>query len=173
MPLRNSSRRRVPTTAAAGVPAPLVVPVLEQEQDEWCWAACMVMVLRYRGDHTTEQCQLAAIRTGNSLCCADPSVCDCPCPVQKATEIYVHLGLQVTTAPGAPPFSTFASEFASSRPVQIGTSVASNGHALVVTWAGPLDTGPHLRLIDPLFPAVVVWPYATVQNTAMATWTGL
>lgn len=172
MPLRNSSRQRVQVQALAA-PNPLPVPVLEQEQDEWCWAACIVMVLRYRGDPATQQCQLAAERTGYAQCCQDPLGCDCPCPVPMAGQLYNQVGLPATLTLGAPPFATFTSEFAAARPVHVATSADGTGHALLVTWAGQQNAVPHLRLIDPLIPALVLKRYSHVQNEAMAAWTGL
>ena len=35
------------------------VPQIAQEQSNWCWAACVEMVLRYYGELAVQQCELA------------------------------------------------------------------------------------------------------------------
>ena len=58
----------------------LNVPLVTQEQDEWCWAAVSKSILNYYGD-SVSQCQIAEYTRetatwnnfGNVDCCTDPS----------------------------------------------------------------------------------------------------
>jgi hypothetical protein len=175
MPLRNSTPRKVPVPgpAAAAIAPPLPVPVIWQEQDEWCWAACIVMALRYYGDGATEQCQLAAELTGKNGCCADPLDCDTPCEPDDVQPLYDKVGLLATGSLGVPTFGDLESEFAASRPVEVATSANRAGHALIVTWAGLQNGLPHILLNDPEPPATVLWSYSELASKTIATWTGI
>jgi Papain-like cysteine protease AvrRpt2 len=175
MPLKNSTLQNVPVAGAVALAAtaPLPVPVIWQEQDEWCWAACIVMALRYYGDGATEQCQLAAALTGKNGCCADPLDCNIPCEVDHVQPLYDKVGLLATGSLGVPAFGDLESQFAASCPVEVATSVNAAGHALIVTWAGLQDGQPHILLNDPEPPATVLWSYSELTSRTIATWTGI
>src|SRR4051812_28367077 len=84
MPLRQGNGRALDIEASLGGGG-LDIPPIGQEQTNWCWAACMQMVLTKLGN-AVQQCSLADSAHGQRGCCGAPSSRLCNKPV-KASDI--------------------------------------------------------------------------------------
>jgi len=144
-----------PLTLAAPVhwAARVNVPQITQEQSEWCWAACAQMVLRYYGNSSVRQCDLAAKLFGQG-CCEDPgsTLCNQPAQVQDIAGIYSDWGRpsKPKYVSSSVPFSTLQAELNAQRPVEVGFIWnKGTGHQAIVCGWGVDSTGPLLLVNDP------------------------
>jgi len=117
----------------------LPVPQIYQEQTQWCWAACAIMVARYYGDMNNQQCDLASWLFSQPNCCSDPSssLCNGPCRWEYICDVYespLAFARCVAYAGYIPPAS-IKYEIDRGRPIECGfvLSDASVGHSVIVS----------------------------------------
>ena len=128
----------------------LNIPLVRQEQTQWCWAACAVMVLRYYGS-SVKQCELADRMFGLSGCCNAPSSSVCNDSISEGgiCALYNDFGLSCNGYSGTITMDMIESEINQDRPVEccfkLGTLVS---HAVVII--GYYDDASVLYM-DPLF----------------------
>jgi len=115
---------------------PLTVPMIFQEQSNWCWAACTEMAARYYGKQAP-QCESANYLFGRNDCCTLPSSEPCNKPIPDndpgaITRVYSHWGIQ-SQINYPVPYEVLESEIASSRPVGLAFRWNNGGgHAAIV-----------------------------------------
>ena len=113
----------------------LPVPYFEQEQSNWCWAACCQMFLRFRDPQNTErQCDMAS-RQFNGRCCASPqsAACDLGCWPEDAYDAY---SVAYAKQGSAASYRAVKAELAAGRPVQV-----------YYEW-GPLGMSSHVAMVS-------------------------
>jgi hypothetical protein len=171
MALQGSSPHPISIAAPPG--DALTVPPIQQEQDNWCWAACTLMVLSFYGNTANRQCQLAAQLTGLPDCCLDPASCDVACEVSDVAPLYHLLNVVTTPMDGIAPFATLQTEFAAERPVEVATLDDGLGHTLVGRWAGLISGVEEVLFNDPWDGGVYLLQYTTLKATGIASWIGI
>jgi hypothetical protein len=136
MPLTTSKRIPIPPPAP-GAPAPEtnVLPArwIEQEQLNWCWAACCEMVFKMNGAITDSQCEIVTTRFAIP-CCANPASDQCDRGEWPET-VYPLYGYHCSPAWQVISFDDICQEIDDGRPVEV-----------YYAWAGP-DGGAHVALI--------------------------
>ncbi|MEM7725857.1 MAG: papain-like cysteine protease family protein [Cyanobacteria bacterium P01_A01_bin.45] len=127
----------MPTPTLGGASSVLVnFPEIIQEQSEWCWAACIQMVLKYvdNSDSTT-QCKIVSQGLGISGCCNNlsSSICNKPLQVPKVKEEWEKNGFSSIYNEFAIQFPTVVNEINQGRPIEIGWKYnGPGGHALLI-----------------------------------------
>ena len=112
------------------------VPQIAQEQSNWCWAACVEMVLRYYGELAVQQCELANELFSRSECCSEPSSPDCnkPCEIENILKLYSRKHIHSKYVDKNVPFSTLQSEIDADRPVEVAfyQRRKQKGHLVII-----------------------------------------
>lgn len=170
MPLRVS-----PGKPIAPAPPPLGakvlnVPLIMQEQTQWCWAACADMVLHYYGNVAVRQCDLANWLFGLSDCCSVPSssLCNRPCQVSDVCRVYNAFGLRCYSGSGTISFGAIQFEIDQNRPLEPGLAwTGGGGHVVIVR--GYYDDGK-VHVNDPWYGQGAI-TYADLVNAyGLGTW---
>ncbi|MDP8237340.1 MAG: C39 family peptidase [Candidatus Erginobacter occultus] len=129
-----------PVTAPAGT---LAVPVITQQQEQWCWAGSCQMILSYYG-YSATQCAMANWCFYQSTCCNNVvwprgtgSSCNKPNWIfgysRDMQDVLIHWGpIYGVGVSAALSWSTVQSESNAGRPFVIGFQwTGGGGHALV------------------------------------------
>ncbi len=152
-----------------------------QRQSEWCWAACLQMVLGKFGI-TKSQCELANAATGNHECCdseanASSSLCDQPIQVLQYASEYAKYQVASNLQTQSLSYAAAQQEIASDRPVQVGIQWSFGGHAvLVVGWDDSADgqyllvNWPTLSPSDPSASGSMLYQELLSPNNSAGTW---
>jgi Papain-like cysteine protease AvrRpt2 len=138
----------------------LEVPRDRQRQGEWCWAACVRMVLLYyHGRRAADQCAVVGRRVGRADCCADPSKPECnrPCAPKFMGSVWRSWGLAARShfrrgrLLGWLDAGALRREIEEGRPVQLGFRWSwGGGHAVVVRgWRETADGRLFFLVNDP------------------------
>ena len=131
------------------------VPHIEQEQTNWCWAACIEMVLRYYDTSVAQQCELAnELFVGVPDCCSEPSSPECnkPCEIEEISTLYLHRNIQSQLVDENVSFSTLQSEIDADRPVEIlfqYKQKEKRGHLVIVRGWYTIETEEYVHVNDP------------------------
>ena len=129
------------------------VPQIAQEQPNWCWAACIEMVLRYYNDPIVQQCELANELFGQSKCCSEPSSPECnkPCEIEDISKLYSRSGVHSQFVDENVPFSTLQSEIDADRPVEVVfyQRQKKQGHLVIVRGWHIAETEEFVHVNDP------------------------
>jgi hypothetical protein len=142
IPIQVTRRRRAPRSAVglAAAPPMLAVPYFQQQQTQWCWAACTQMVAAYMNKPPVQQCDLANLLHGQTNCCASPSsaACNAPCPTAQVPVVYGHLGINCLTNLWPVNAAVLLNELQQGRPVEVGYLwYAGGGHVAIVRGITP------------------------------------
>lgn len=133
----------------------LCLPVIAQDQNQWCWAACAEMILKYYKETGIGQCDLAnlAFADAGGGCCRVPSSSLCDKKLSdpqigqlfdmKAVRIHYHY-----TA-NSVPFAVVQGEIDNCRPVQIGVTQRGGGHVAIIKGWFTAQMGEYLIVNDP------------------------
>lgn len=159
MPIRVQQRTDIPATGGPSGAGPLPVPLIEQEQTQWCWAACAEMVLRYLGNGGVAQCDFANFLFGESSCCTTPdsSTCNSPCEIDDVSLVYGNWRIQSSLAGTALTFDVLEQEVAALRPVEVGYIWnGGGGHLALVVQTATSDGQPLVVVNDPKFGSHIV-----------------
>jgi len=151
----------------------LSVPQINQEQTQWCWAACADMVLHYYGNSGVRQCDFANWLFGQTGCCASPSspVCNQPCAVNDVQRVYTQWGILSAPSSGTVPFSTLEFEINGDRPVEVAYAwTGGGGHVAVVSGWDRNATGPFVRINDPAYGSGGVYYSDLLTAYGLGTW---
>lgn len=95
----------------------LAVPYAQQEQNNWCWAACCQMLLSLLGKPSLSQCQIAEDEFHGS-CCRNPSSATCDLGQWPETAYPAH-GIQLDRIDGALSEGTLRSEIDAGRAIEV------------------------------------------------------
>jgi hypothetical protein len=180
MPIKNTRRAKI-TPAPLGLGAgPLGVPMIKQEQTQWCWAACADMTLDYYGNAGVAQCDFANWLFGQSGCCTIPtsSLCNRPCQVQDVSRVYTNWNIQSSLIQSNVAFSTLESEIIKSRPVEVAYAwTGGGGHVALVIQTSIINNRPVVRVNDPAYGSGGVYYDDLLTAYGMGqwlvTWTGI
>jgi hypothetical protein len=134
MAVRKSTRIKLKPSRPGARAERTGVPMIIQEQSNWCWAACADMVVHYYGFPVVRQCDFANWLFGQSGCCFAPgsSLCNRPCSEADVSLIYFNWGIQSSLVASSVPYSVLDSETVSSRPVEVGLAWNGGGGHLVL-----------------------------------------
>ena len=153
--------RRLPAAAAAVAPAAAATPVVLsvdqvfQEQSQWCWSACAVMVFGYYFPTIpARQCELAGWLSGNA-CCMNPgsSFCNIPCPASPSPTkpgdlacvegVFKSHGVQCFAVGNAITQDALLVELQSGRPIGLGLRLGNSAKHMILVRGFYSDTGHH------------------------------
>lgn len=167
-----------PSPGAEAAAAPAVLPINRVQQDEtnWCWAACCLMVFSAAGQTTDQQCDLATKLFG-SQCCNSPDSCTCD---QGAwpNDAYAAYQYNSQKVQGTVPIETIRQEIDANRPVEVYLLWNGGAAAHVVLVTGYYDDGS-LDVLDPANDGKTgQWTYdqlcsAFGNGNWEMTWTGI
>lgn len=104
-----------------------------QENDMWCWAACIKMVLDYQGARRIEQCEIVKKAFGISQCVNRPGSCY---NIEDGASGWVIDGKRVSASVDFSPSAfELVDQLAYKNPVIIGLNMPGQnvGHAYVLT----------------------------------------
>lgn len=137
------------------------VPVVYQEQDQWCWAGCTKCILNYF-KYTVNQCDIAdytrTVSTWHSYgavnCCTDPGVgCNYWNYMYGCTgsleDILMHFDAITTHHQGALTISEMQTEATNKKPTVFHWSWYSGGGHFVV--GSGADAGGNVHYMNPWF----------------------
>ena len=146
-------------------PALLAVPEYGQRAEEWCWAACVQMILAYYGVKV-DQCDIVNRRFNSTVCCQDPEdpSCNAPLSVVDVAMAYRDWNKSAVCIQSTD-ITLIENEISAGRPLQVGL-VWNDGsaHAAVVCGASEGEFGPILQVNDPKYGAGSVYQ----QNLELA-----
>ena len=129
------------------------VPQIAQEQTNWCWAACIEMVLCYYGTSAVLQCELANELFSRSDCCSEPSNPECnkPCEIEDISNLYARRNIQSQFVDENVPFATLQSEIDAARPVEIVfyQRREQRGHLVIVRGWHTIEAEEFVHVNDP------------------------
>lgn len=110
-------------------PVLLEVPYIRQEQVQWCWAACALMVARFLGRAGSSQCELADFLHGQTACCTHSSSSECnrPSPYLGIGKVFTHLQVHSISHTWAVNLQVVLRELRENRPVEIGLLWSGGG----------------------------------------------
>jgi hypothetical protein len=148
------------------------VPQIPQAQSNWCWAACAQMVLRFYGNDTVQQLDIASRFFGPESC-ADPGsdLCNSAAQVDYLALVYSQWGRKVAYTPDKVSFDILQSEINANRPVEIGfQGDDGNGHQVLVCGYNFDSTGPYLLVNDPLWGSGAVYYDNIVVAYGQGSW---
>lgn len=168
MPLRVTKGKPIviPPVSLGAVTTTTNVPILKQEQTQWCWATVMQMVFQKYGDTTTQQCSLSNTAFGNTVCCASPSssLCNKPLPVIQISSEWDKFKFSAKFVNGLIEFSDLQNEINNDCPVEIGFKWSGGGgHAVVVIGWDIINLVPHVLIHDPSR-GILTIPYEKVKT---------
>jgi hypothetical protein len=165
----------IPTGAPSAGVAQLVppLPMVLQRAEEWCWAACLQMVLNRSGVNV-QQCDVVNKVFNETICCATPEDEACNQPVDPADIVsaYEKCGrhAQLITSPIR--FEDLQDEIAvRGRPVEVGMAWAGvGGHVAMVWGAGIGSQGPVLLVNDPKYGTGFVYYVNLLRAYGLGSW---
>lgn len=145
-----------------------------QRQSNWCWAACVQMVLNYRGVPVTQEQVVQRIFAG-----AVPNVPGQPNQILTALSGWAFTGNGQPVVLRSSPFAFDGSEIvrdlAERWPIVVGVNMGSSGHAFVLTavtygvdpWNRPIFRSAILRDPWPGNPSRIEVPWPQFQQRWM------
>jgi hypothetical protein len=130
----------------------LQVPLIGQQTDFWCWAACGEMLMKYLG-HDVPQCQQVTHRYGaewNVDCCTDPIPHEC---IRSALPDFGFYGFasQTTDNGVALSFDQLKAQIDAGKPVAFAWDFPGLGRHMMVA-AGYAQSKQLLLINDPWGP---------------------
>lgn len=154
MPLCCASATPVPISvglALGASPSLLNIPLIKQEQDQWCWAAVMEMVLRFHGGASDPQCDLASTAFGLNGCCNHPdsSLCNRPLPVMRISSEWSRYGISSSHKSNPVSFAEIMKEIDSKRPLELGLKWTEGGGHAVLLIGYDDESTPKVHIHDP------------------------
>ena len=132
-----------------------IYPYEHQNADNWCWDACVRMVLTYYNIPVESQCQIANRFLRQTECCnaSMPAACDQGYDPTGITNIYNAYGVVATYAAATLDEPTLQAELDANRPVEVMYCWTGGGaHVALVFGYYTDDTGaPLYQVSDPWF----------------------
>lgn len=151
MPLRTRHKTLVPLKANRAIkPQKLTVPMIGQDQTNWCWAACLQMVLAYTKQHH-KQCDFASFAL-NCFCCQIPVPYYCNSPLNAAdiSKLFTQYRINSAYTEGFVTFATLSAEIESRRPVEAGILWNDQtGHVVLVVGTAIISGKQVVYINDP------------------------
>jgi Papain-like cysteine protease AvrRpt2 len=166
------------------MPKYINIKLLYQHESEWCWAACLEMILKSRWSDAPSQCELAGDAFDVEGCCRSPAdrLCNRPLPVWRIAGELANYGIPYVFHESRVSEERLVEEVTRNRPVLLGLQFdwsdgGTSGHAvLVVGWDENQD-GRFLIVHDPARGIGSDWyedlSSAYGRGRWYCTWTGL
>jgi hypothetical protein len=160
----------VPGDATQLVPP---LPLVLQRAEEWCWAACVQMVLNRVGVNV-QQCDVVNKVFNQTICCTSPEdeACNQPVDPGDIAGIYNKCGHQAQLLTYPISFEDMQSEILGrGRPVEVGMAWDGIGGHVAMVWGakmGPL--GPLLLVNDPKYRTGAVYYTNLLRAYGLGTW---
>lgn len=160
----------------------LPVPLHMQEQRQWCWAACIQMVLRFLDSNDpVTQCQMANNAFEANGCCKTPSssICDKPLPIYRVTPEWLRYNVQSSFTNHPVSFSSIRFEIDNNRPIETGMRIGNGGHAIIIIGYGVDGADEQVIVHDPwigiknMSYVELRSAYGETRGQWMCTWTGI
>jgi Papain-like cysteine protease AvrRpt2 len=136
--------------------------VSQLPRDEWCWAACAEVVLRFLGSPIA-MCEVAGRKLGRNDCCPSSEVCDVGLDVGEVDVAFDRAGLAANRfgaltfeqvraqIEGAPALGTAGLQLPR-RPVVAGIAWAtSGGHLIVISGWRVVGSKHFVKVNDPIY----------------------
>lgn len=129
-------------------PPPTSVPDFSrviQDQTNWCWAACTVMVIGRYHLGPRRQCELAnnLFSPQDKICCSQAASCNKGCPASQVAPVYQSQGISATRNTFSRPISpevktnilaTIRQEITAGRPVELKFNLSlTSAHLVIVS----------------------------------------
>jgi len=140
----------------------LAFSMQQQEQDNWCWAACAASTaLYYDSSSSWTQCAVANGELGFSNCCDDPvpPACDVYGYLDQALIVVGHFS---TMHSSQAPETAVYTEVDADRPRGIRVAWSGGGAHFVICTGD--DGRGTVTVSDPFYGTSVI-PYATLQGS--------
>lgn len=180
MPLKTSplSISLAPPPAEDGVvsgTSQLVPPLPQvwQRAEEWCWAACVQMVLNRIGINV-QQCDVVNKVFNQTVCCDTPDagVCNQPVGPGDIVTIYQKCGRQAQLISHPLSFQDLESEIlGAGRPVEVGMAWAGIGGHVAMVWGATMGPqGPLLLVNDPKYGSGSVYYVNLLRAYGLGAW---
>jgi Papain-like cysteine protease AvrRpt2 len=180
MPLKASplsiSIPRLRAQAAPGGGSSQLVPPLPQvaqRAEEWCWAACIQMVLNRLGVNV-QQCDVANRVFNQTVCCDTPEagVCNQPVGPGDIVPAYQKCGHQAQLISHPLSFQDLQSEIlGGGRPVEVGMAWTGIGGHVAMVWGAKMGPqGPLLLVNDPKYGSGSVYYVNLLRAYGLGTW---
>jgi hypothetical protein len=136
----------------------LQVPMIEQDEKNWCWAACIQMIMAFF-NHNLGQCGVAGLLFENRDCCANRSSCDVGCDPEDVERVLLKppLGVSCRLVDGLISFNNIMDEINEGRPVAVSIIWETSdgrphgGHLIIVKGWRILNNGQYIKVNDPLY----------------------
>ncbi len=127
---------------------------IRQEQSNWCWAACMEMVLRgHRGDSARSQGELANMAFGQTACTieGDNSQCNLTLSTLVVAPMWENVGFRARkSASDTITFVQIKQEISAGRAIEVGLSFGlGQGHAVLVVGWQEIGNDEKVVVLDP------------------------
>ncbi|MCI0490325.1 MAG: hypothetical protein L0229_27345 [Blastocatellia bacterium] len=164
----------------------------KQEEETWCWAACVEMILKHFGVSDDEQCEIAqtglSLLGGGSNCCTSNNIsnhnrrCDRTLDQEKVTELWSKYPVKADFKRRSPAINLplFRDELQdmldSGHPVEIGYRHPDMGHLIILCgWEQYPETGQATFFYhDPITVANVLMDESNIRKNHLgrlsATW---
>jgi len=180
MPLRASAGKRIVLERPSlrdrnNFNVLVTVPMIFQEQSQWCWAACTVMVKRYYGDAAVQQCHLANWLFGQSGCCSTPSssVCNRPRPRGYGCAVYNTFALYCDSWDFPISFALIKNEIDYRRPIEcIWSWTNGGGHTVIVRGYIDGTPDPYVIVNDPWYGEGTITYSSLLSAYSKGSWVG-
>lgn len=140
-------------------PHSLPVPLSIQEKRNWCWAACVQMIMHFFNHHTVRQCEVASLFF-NTNSCADPDSFNTARDPEEIERIFAVQQPSVACRHliGTISFEGIQHEIDDRRsPVGVAVlwfrpdGVQRGGHILLVKGWRTVDDRPFVKVNDPWY----------------------
>jgi hypothetical protein len=162
---------------SGGRPAVLPINRVQQDETNWCWAACCLMVFNAAGQTADKQCDLATKLFGGQ-CCNSPDSCTCD---QGAwpNDAYAAYQYNSQKVQGTVPIETIKQEIDADRPVRGLSALEWAGRRPTWCWSPAITTTGALDVLDPANDGKTgQWTYdqlcsAFGNGNWEMTWTGI
>ena len=153
------------TVAAVAAERDLGVRRIRQLRSNWCWAACVDMVLDFYGQPEMRQCGIVGKKL-HKPCCDDPfnDKYDVTCDEKDMRGVWTNMGISSRAHLGQPTNDNgwvkpeeLVKELSNKRPVQLGLKWdGGGGHAIIVQGWKDSSQGLFFLVNDP-------WNWAASQ----------
>jgi len=149
------------------------LPLVLQRVEEWCWAACIQMVLNRLGVNV-QQCDVVNKQFDQTICCTTPDdeACNQPVDPGDIVSVYEKCGhhAQLITSPIR--FEDLQSEIVvGGRPVEVGMAWAGVGGHVAMVWGATVAAqGPVLLVNDPKYGTGSVYYVNLLRAYGLGSW---
>lgn len=162
------------------------VTLQRYDGDQWCWAACvsMVLVASKSPRKPKSQCAIAAMELGKEVCTHLGTIIldyNWPRPVDRIARIWKDWDVQASQAGGMLTFKELGAQLGERRPVEIFLSDnCKDGHlVLIVDLFEDLNGRYVVTIVDPVSDGCLRWAYFDAIGQALGrgrwcdSWTNL